>query len=116
MADGPPYPDPISFDHHLAQAAIDALNAAVKQLQDHTTTDVTNGNLALDGWLGPHGDRFRNTDFPWITSDANRIIGEMQKMVGVIQRASDEAIALQRQHDQANQAWRDSHKQPAGTN
>jgi hypothetical protein len=116
MGDGPPYPNPISFDHQLAQAAIDALNAAVRQLQDHTTTDVANGNAALDRWQGPHGDRFRGTEFPWIQREAGRIVGEMQKMVGIIQRASEEAVALQRQHDQANQAWRDKQKQPPATN
>ena len=107
--DKPPYPDHVDFDHHLAQAAVEALNDAIKQLRDHTTTDATNGNAALEQWTGPHGERFANTDFPWIKRESGRVIAEMQRIVGVINRASEEATQTLRLYQQRNESWRRRH-------
>ena len=107
--DSPPYPDHVDFDHQLAGSAVEALNAAIRQLREHTTTDVANGGAALEQWTGPHGERFATTDFPWIKHESSRLMLEMQRMVRVINRASTEATQQLRLYQQSNEAWRQSH-------
>lgn len=105
----PPPPDPIPtihFDHQRAQDAIDALLAAAKLLQQHTTTDLANARHATEGWDGHHADTFEMGDLPWITGEASRIVDGMLKLAGTIGSASACATTLQRQAAQQAHAGR----------
>lgn len=99
MAPIPPDPEPapIHFDQRLAQEAIDALLAAARLLQQHTTTDLGNAAKALDGWEGHHAATFRGGDLPWIRSESTRIIDGMLKLAGTIVQSAATAHTLAQQ-------------------
>lgn len=104
---GPPYPEPVRFDAQLATDALNALNSAIAQLSAHTSTDLHNASLALDGWTGHHADSFSNVDLPWIRREASRILDGMMVLASRLGAAGPAAQGLQHQHDLANQRWYD---------
>jgi hypothetical protein len=110
----PPYPDPVQFDQQLARDAVEALNAAIALLRDHTSVDAANAGRALDGWTGHHADSFRTMDLPWIGRESSRVLDGMVKLAGAIAGAGDRATDLQQQHQQANERWLERHTEPAG--
>jgi hypothetical protein len=98
----PPDPGPttVDFDQQKAQDAIDALTAAARLLQQHSTTDLQNAATALDGWTGHHADTFTSGDLPWIRGESARIVDGMLKLAATIGKAASDAAALQRQLQQ----------------
>lgn len=90
----------VQFDQQKAQAAVDALLAAARLLQQHTTTDLNNARTALDGWQGHHADTFTSGDLPWIQKESSRIVDGMLKLAATISGAATDAKNLQRQMDQ----------------
>ena len=109
-----PYPEPVQFDQRAAQDAVAALNAAAALLRDHTSADLGGAQRALDGWTGHHADSFRTMDLPWIARESSRMLDGILKLAAAIGSAEGQAVALQRQHDQANQRWLDSQADTAG--
>ncbi len=103
MPPAPPDPGPTSvqFDQQLAQDAIDALTAAARLLQQHSTTDLRNAATALDGWTGHHADTFTSGDLPWIRGESTRLVDGMLKLAGTIAQAAADARALERQLHQS---------------
>jgi hypothetical protein len=102
-----PYPAPdsgsVQFDQQRAQDAVDALLAAARLLQQHTTTDLRNAGTALDGWTGHHADTFTSGDLPWIRGESTRLVDGMLKLAGAIAGAAASARTLHRQQELARQ-------------
>jgi hypothetical protein len=104
---GPPYPDPVQFDHRLADAAAEALRDAVGQLRQAMSADVPLGNTALASWKGAHAEQFRATFGEQQRRTVPQLIDDLLTWAKRIDDASAAATALQAQHDRANQRWRD---------
>jgi hypothetical protein len=105
---GPPFPDPVRFDHQLAGAAASALRDAVAQLRQVMSADVPLGDTALVTWKGPYADRFRTTFDEQRQRSVPRLIDDMLTWAKRIDDASASATELQRQHDQANRRWHEA--------
>lgn len=105
---GPPFPDPVRFDHHLAEATASALLDAVAQLRQVMSADVPLGDTALITWKGPYADRFRTMFDQQRQRTVPRLIDDMLIWAKRIADASAAATELQRQHDQGNRRWHEA--------
>ena len=106
-ADRPPYPEPVAFDHAAAQQAIAQLNRAIATVKRQMAVEQPLRRAALEGWTGPHRDRFEGKEIPWIDHDLGRILDAMPKLVSQISSAADTAT----QHELANRRWHEQHDQ-----
>jgi hypothetical protein len=117
MADGdkPPFPDPVHFDHGAAGDALEALNTAINQITTYLSADRTLRAKAVDGWQGPHFERFKSTMEPFIDTEGDRLKVSLQALAKRIDQAIQDSSAIQKRHDAANAAWEKDHAtQPAG--
>jgi hypothetical protein len=92
----------VQFDQQRAQAAVDALIAAARLLQQHTTTDLANARAALDGWSGHHADTFTSGDLPWVQKESARIVDGLLRLAATISGAATDAKNLQRQMEKGD--------------
>jgi uncharacterized protein YukE len=102
---GPPYPNPVAFNHAAADAAVAALQRAARQLQQ-VWPDVSKGAIqAQANWKGNYADRFRSQFKNWQSSTVPQLINQLLHWASVIAASGTAAADLQRQQDLANQAW-----------
>jgi len=106
MSDHPPYADPVQFDQGKAQAAIDALNAALSKLRNDQQVRWPKGNAMLVTWTGPYADQYRG-ELQRMLSDSGNICQAIEGQITTISNAIEEAKRRQR----ANQAWHDEQNQ-----
>lgn len=106
---GPPYPDPVQFDHQLASAAANALRDAVAQLRQAMSIDVPLGRTALANWRGPYADQFGTTFDDQQRRTVPQLIDDLLTWAKRIDDAGAAATALQTRHDQANRRWHEAH-------
>jgi uncharacterized protein YukE len=111
MGDGPPYPNPVAFEHGKASRVIDQLNATITKLRQQAGDRQANGSRMLRTWKGPYAREFED-ELTRMEKQAGDLISTMQGMVRTISTASQDATALQRRHDVANQQWWDSQPDP----
>lgn len=112
MSDKEPYPDPVSFDHAAAQAALTELDTVIKQLTTYLGNDKTLRDKARDGWTGPHADLFNTSKtegWQYIELGGGNLKSALQKLYKQIQQADSDATQIQKQHDAANAAWHKDH-------
>jgi uncharacterized protein YukE len=111
MADGPPFPHSVAFDHGRASKLVGELSATIVKLRQQAGDRHANGARMLQNWKGPYAREFEG-ELTRMERQAGDLIGAMQAMVKTVSAASQEATALQRQRDAANQKWWDSQPDP----
>lgn len=104
MSDGPPYPNPVRFDHGKADAVVAQANQLIGKLQQQTTDRVARARAMRQNWKGPYADQF-DGEIARIQSEASRMIGDLQNLVRTVTNASASATRVQQQHDRANADW-----------
>lgn len=100
----PPYPNPVAFDHKLADEAIAALQTAVQKLREVSAQRVEHGQVALENWVGPHADQFQQ-HCDRLHRDSQGLMDDLLALIRTLQSSSDAARTLQRRRDQANLQW-----------
>jgi uncharacterized protein YukE len=104
MADGPPYPDPVRFDHGKADEVVTRAHQLIARLQKQTSDRVANATKMRVSWTGPYALQF-DREVRRMQSEASSMIGELQTLVTTVTNASTTATTTQQQHDRANQDW-----------
>ena len=109
MGDGPPFPDPVKFDHARADTVITEANSLIGKLQGQTADRVSHAQMMRRNWKGPYALQF-DIEVDREQTEARRMIGDLQVLVRVVTNASASATTTQQQHDRATQDW--SNQQP----
>jgi uncharacterized protein YukE len=111
MADGPPFPHPVQFDHGKADAVVTQANQVIAKLRQQTSDRVANAKKMRANWTGPYAEQF-DREVARMQTEATQMIGDLQSLVTTVSNASTNATTTQRQHDKANQDWWDSQPDP----
>lgn len=106
---GPPYPNPVDFDHAAAQAVLDALDSSIAVLKHRTAGDLKRAATAQKGWSGTYADQFSGQHLPWVKNESGRVLQGMLRLRASISRAMQDAVTLQGKQDQANRVWARTH-------
>lgn len=104
MSDGPPFPDPVRFDHGRADAVVARANDLIRKLQQQTADRSTRAKAMRQNWKGPYAGQF-DGEVARMQTEAGRMIGDLQTLVRTVTNASATATSIQKQHDRANADW-----------